>query len=102
MLMGKIVGQVVSTQKDEGLRGYKLLVVQCVDVKMQLTSSYVVAADAIGCGSNEMVIVVQGSSARIAEQTKNKPVDAAIIAIVDTVEVEGKRVYEKFHPAGVN
>ena len=96
MLMGKVVGTVVSTQKDVGLQGYKLLVVQCVDIKMKLTPAYVIAADAIGCGMNEMVIVVQGSSARIAAQTKGKPVDAAIIGIVDSIEVEGKRVYQKF------
>lgn len=97
MLMGKIVGTVVSTQKDSGLTGYKLLVVQCVDIEMKLTPSYVIAVDAIGCGANEMVIVVQGSSARITDRTKNKPVDAAIIAIVDNVDVQGKKVYEKFH-----
>lgn len=96
MLMGRIVGTVVSTQKDSGLTGYKLLVVQCVDVEMKLTPSYVIAVDAIGCGMNEMVIVVQGSSARITDRTKNKPVDAAIIAVVDNVDVQGKRVYEKF------
>ena len=96
MLLGKVVGTVVSTQKDPGLTGYKLLVVQCVDIGMKLTPIYVIAADAIGSGMNEMVIVVQGSSARIAERTQNKPVDAAIIGIVDSVEVEGKRVFEKF------
>ena len=96
MLMGKVVGTVVSTQKDEGLKGLKILVVQCVDIAMKLSSSYVIATDAIGCGEGELVIVVQGSSARIAERTKNKPVDASIIAIVDSVEVDGKRVFEKF------
>lgn len=96
MLLGKVVGTVVSTQKDPGLQGYKLLVVQCVDISMKLSSSYIIAVDAIGCGEDEMVIVVQGSSARITERTQNKPVDAAIIAIVDTVDVEGKRLYEKF------
>jgi len=94
--MGKVVGTVVSTQKDEGLKGLKILVVQCVDIAMKLISSYVIAADAIGCGEGELVIVVQGSSARIAEGTKNKPVDASIIAIVDSVEVDGKRIFEKF------
>lgn len=96
MLMGKVVGTVVSTQKDEGLKGYKLMVVQQVDLEMKLKPAYIVAADAIGCGINELVIVVQGSSARIAERTKNKPVDAAVIAIVDSVEVGKSRVYSKF------
>jgi len=96
MLMGKVVGTVISTQKDEGLKGYKLFVVQSVDINMKLTPTYIIAADAIGCGEDELVLVVQGSSARIAERTKNKPVDAAIIAIIDSVDVEGSRVYEKF------
>lgn len=95
MLMGRVVGTVVSTQKDEGLRGFKMLVVQNVDVSMKLASSYVIATDAVGAGLNELVIVVQGSSARLTDQTKNKPVDAAIVCIVDSVEVGGKTVYQK-------
>src|SRR5688572_20391181 len=95
MLMGRVVGTVVSTQKDEGMRGFKLLVVQNVDVNMKLTNSYTVACDAVGAGPNEMVIVVQGSSARLTDQTKNKPVDAAVVCIVDSVEVDGHQVYTK-------
>lgn len=100
MLMGKVVGTVVSTQKDDGMVGFKLLVVQNVDVEMKLTSSYVIATDAVGAGLNELVIVVQGSSARLTDQTKNKPVDAAIICIVDSVEVGGRMVYTKGLEAG--
>jgi len=100
MLMGKVVGTVVSTQKDQGLEGYKLQIVQIVDFEMKKTSSYVVAVDAIGAGYDEMVLVVQGSSARLTAQTKNKPVDAAIIAIVDSVDIEGQLRYRKFEHAG--
>ena len=100
MLMGKVAGTVVSTQKDTGLEGYKLQIVQIVDFEMNKTPNYVVAADAIGAGYDEMVIVVQGSSARLAERTKGKPVDAAIIAIVDTVEIEGDVRYTKFERVG--
>ncbi len=96
MLMGKVVGTVVSTQKDPGLVGYKLLIVQIVDLKMKLTSSYVIAADAVGAGINDMVIVVQGSSARMCQQTLQKPVDAAISAIVDSLEYQGDIIYRKF------
>ncbi|HPB33106.1 MAG TPA: EutN/CcmL family microcompartment protein [Candidatus Sumerlaeota bacterium] len=96
MILGMVVGNVVSTQKDAGLTGFKLLVVQQVGLDMQLKPSYLIAADAVGSGLNEVVIVVQGSSARIAEGSKNKPVDASVIAIVDTMEVEGRRVYQKF------
>ena len=95
MLMGRVVGNVVSTQKDEGMRGFNLLVVQNVDINMKLTNSYTVACDAVGAGPNELVIVVQGSSARLTEQTKNKPVDAAIVCIVDSVELNGKLAYSK-------
>lgn len=95
MLMGMVVGSIVSTQKDEGLKGYKLLMVQIIDIKNQLTPSYVVAADAIGAGDGEMVIVVQGSSARFTDRTTDKPVDSAIVAIVDTIEIEGNYIYNK-------
>ncbi len=60
MLMGRVVGTVVATQKDEGMVGFKLLVVQNLDLEMKLASSYTVAVDAIGAGLGEVVIVVQG------------------------------------------
>ena len=85
MLMGKVAGTVVSTQKDPGLEGYKVQIVRIVDFEMNETPSYVVAVDAIGAGYGEMVIVVQGSSARLTSRTKDKPVDAAIVAIVDVI-----------------
>jgi microcompartment protein CcmK/EutM len=98
MLMGRVVGTVVSTQKDEGMVGFKLLVVQNVDLEMKPTSSYVIACDSVGAGLDEIVIVVQGSSARLTDNTKNKPVDAAVICIVDSVEVDGRMTYLKNRP----
>jgi microcompartment protein CcmK/EutM len=95
MLMGKVVGTVVSTQKDEGMIGFKLLIVQNLDLEMNLLKSYTVAIDAVGAGPGEVVIVVQGSSARITEVTKGRPVDAAIICIVDSIELEGGAAYSK-------
>ena len=100
MLMGKVVGTVVSTQKDPGLGGFKLQIVQIVEFDMKPTSNYVVVVDAVGAGYDEMVIVVQGSSARLTAQTTNKPVDAAIIAIVDSVAIEGQLRFRKFAQAG--
>jgi microcompartment protein CcmK/EutM len=97
MLMGKVVGTIVSTHKDEGMVGFKLLVVQNLDLAMKLTSSYVIAVDAVGAGMGEVVIVVQGSSARITETTKGKPLDAAIVCIVDSVEIGPTQVYSKSH-----
>lgn len=96
MIMGKVVGVVVSTQKDTGLTGYKLLIVQNVDLDIKAKPAYLVTVDAVGAGIDELVIVVQGSSARLTKQTEGKPVDACIIAIVDSVEIGGKYVYEKF------
>lgn len=96
MIMGKVVGTVVSTQKDQGLMGFKLQIVQNVDLSINLLPSYVIAVDAIGAGMGEVVIVVQGSSARMCQQTLNKPVDAAIIAIVDSLEYQGKVIFRKF------
>lgn len=95
MLMGKVVGTVVATHKDEGMVGFKLLVVQNLDLEMKLTGSYTVAVDAVGAGMDEVVIVVQGSSARLTDPTRNKPVDAAIICIVDSVDVAGRMIYQK-------
>ncbi len=95
MILGKVVGTVVSTQKDEGLKGYKLLIVQSVDMEVKLMASYIIAADAIGAGVDEIVFVVTGSSARLTAKTKNKPVDAAVVGIVDSLEVGGKIVFRK-------
>lgn len=95
MLMGKVVGTVVATQKDEGMVGFKLLIVQNLDLEMKRTGSYTVAVDAIGAGLDDVVIVVQGSSARLTEVTKNRPVDAAIICIVDSVDLGGRLIYQK-------
>ncbi len=96
MILGRVVGTVVSTQKDEGLQGYKLLLVQALDMDMKPKSSYMVAVDAVGAGDGDVVITVAGSSARLTQQTDGKPVDQAIIAIVDTVDIEANRVYSKF------
>lgn len=95
MNLGRVVGTVVSTSKDENLEGMKLLVVQHVDVEMKDTKAFTVAADGIGAGIGEFVLVVTGSSARMGTLTKNRPIDASILAIVDSVEIEGRSVYRK-------
>lgn len=95
MLMGTVAGTVVSTQKDRDMEGFKLLIVRIVDLAAEPTQSYVLAADTIGAGVGEMVLVVQGSSARFTERTEGKPIDSAIVAIVDTIEVSGRRIYDK-------
>ena len=96
MLLGKVVGTVVSTQKDEGLSGFKLLIVQTLDLELAVKPAYVITADAVGAGMGEVVLVVQGSSARMCQHTLQKPVDAAVCAIVDSLEYEGDIIYQKF------
>ena len=95
MILAKVLGTVVSTRKDRGLAGLKLLLAREVDAKFQPAGNQVVAVDAVGAGEGELVLIAAGSSARLTEATKDRPVDHVICGIVDTVEVEGKDVYVK-------
>jgi microcompartment protein CcmK/EutM len=87
MIIGRIVGTVVATRKDPRLEGKKLLLVRPMTLEGEDESSYVVAIDTVGAGFRERVLVVSGSSARLAARLKDRPVDAAIVGIIDTVEV---------------
>jgi len=95
MLMGKVVGTVVSTRKEDELRGLRFMIVRELDHEMNETGKMVVATDAVGSGVGEVVLYASGSSARQTLATKDRPVDATIMAIVDEVEVHGKRNYVK-------
>ena len=95
MTLGKVTGTVVATRKDEKLVGGKLLIVQDVDLDGKILEKYSVAVDAVGAGVGELVLTASGSSARITDVTKDKPVDSVIMAIVDTLEVHGKILYQK-------
>ncbi len=95
MQLGKIVGTVVSTQKDEKLEGLKFLIVKHVDVDIKPTGSIVIAVDSVGAGVGEVVLTAAGSSARQTHITKDKPVDTVIMAIVDVLEVDGQNKYVK-------
>ena len=95
MLMGQVVGTVVSTRKEPELAGLKLLLVKGIDLEGKLIGPLVVAVDAVGAGVGEVVLYASGSSARQTAQTKDRPVDATIMAIVDEVDVNGQRVYLK-------
>lgn len=86
MIIGRILGTVVSTQKDERLNGKKLLIVKPINLDGTDQSGYVVAVDTVGAGFHERVIVVGGSSARMAEGNKDCPVDSAIIGVIDSFE----------------
>ena len=95
MILAKVLGTVVSTRKDRGLSGLKLLLAREVDAKFQPAGNQVVAVDAVGAGAGELVLIAAGSSARLTEATKDRPVDHVICGIVDTVEVDGRDVYVK-------
>lgn len=95
MLLGTVVGTVVSTRKEPTLSGSKLLLVRGLDLEGKPTATLVVAVDAVGAGPGEVVLYASGSSARQTEMTKDRPVDATIMAIVDQLEVNGKLTYVK-------
>ena len=95
MLMGRVVGTVVSTRKDAELEGLKFLIVKACDFDGKPTGSSVVAVDAVGAGIGEVVLYAAGSSARQTQVTQNRPVDATIMAIVDEITVGGERRYVK-------
>ena len=87
MLLAKVVGTVVATRKDPRLVSNKLMVVRGVDPRGKAEGDYLVAVDTVDAGVGETVLVVSGSSARMASGMKDTPVDAAIVGIIDAVEV---------------
>ena len=89
MKMGRVVGAVVASRKDEKLQGLKLLVVRNLDLELGNERGYVVAADAVGAGAGEVVLYATGSSARQTTRTDGRPVDAVIMAVVDEYDVGG-------------
>ena len=95
MILAQVMGTVVSTRKDPALMTLKLLLVREVDAQFQPAGGFVVAADAVGAGEGELVVVAQGSSARLTEVSRDKPVDAVICGIVDSVERDGRDVFLK-------
>jgi len=99
MFMARITGSVVATQKVESMVGQKLLVVEPVRVDevdqqgLKSTGRTFVVVDTVGAGEGELVLCVQGSSARFTEQTKTLPIDAAVIGIVDQVHVGSNSIF---------
>jgi len=96
MLIGRVVGSVVATQKDEKLGSLKLLVVRVHDQDNRPTEQYVVAVDSVQAGRGDMVLFATGSSARQTQQTEGRPCDAVIMAVVDSWDLGGANVYEKW------
>jgi microcompartment protein CcmK/EutM len=101
MLIAKVTGSLVSTEKVGSMVGHKLLLVEPYRLDAQQRGSLVttgrsmVAVDTVGAGEGELVLITQGSSARLTPDTKNLPVDTVIIGIIDTVHVDHQCVYDK-------
>lgn len=96
MILARVIGTVVATRKDDKMSGFKLQIVQPVALTdMSPDGKPLVAVDAVGAGEGEIVMVCSGSSARQTTRTKDTPTDAVIMAIVDSLDVTGKRVYTK-------
>jgi microcompartment protein CcmK/EutM len=94
LFLGKVIGTVWSTKKDENLVGSKLLIIRQLDLDLKEKQSFVVAVDSVGAGEGEIVLVATGSSARQTNITRNKPVDAVVMAIVDKFDISLKKKLE--------
>jgi microcompartment protein CcmK/EutM len=88
MNLGRVVGTVIATKKNEKLVGSKLLIVKSMDLEGNVVDPFIVAVDTVGAGVGEVVLVVTGSSARATVDTQGKSVDAVVMAIVDYIEVD--------------
>lgn len=95
MRIARVVGSAVSTIKSEALRGCKLLVVREASTSDELVGEPFVAVDAVGAGEGELVLISQGSAGRYTDQTTDTPVDAVIMAILDSLEVDGETTFRK-------
>lgn len=96
MQIGRVKGRVVATKKAENMVGWKLLLVQPIDLDtFQEKGSILVAADMAGAGNGEVVMLTSGSPARQTPLTDGKPTDLIISAVIDSIEVSGQRIFEK-------
>ena len=101
MFVAKVTGAVVSTQKVESIVGYKLLVVEPYRLdnktrkKLDTTGRTFIAVDTLGAGEGDFVLITQGSSARLTDETRDLPIDTVVVGIVDNVHVDSRSVYER-------
>jgi microcompartment protein CcmK/EutM len=95
VLLGRVAGTLVASEKEPTMEGLKFLVIKQVDVEGDDSGGYVIAADAVGAGVGEIVMFATGSSARQTEATRDRPCDAVVMAIVDTWEVGGEVKFTK-------
>ncbi len=95
MILGKVIGTLVASRKEPTLDGLALLVVRACDVDGTPNGSIAIAVDAVGAGLGEVVLYCSGSSARQTQVTKDRPVDAVIMAIVDQIAIDGESRFIK-------
>ena len=101
MFVALVTGSVVATQKTESMTGHKLLVVEPYRLdeksrsRLVATGRTFIAVDTLGAGEGQLVLVTQGSSARLTPETKTLPIDAVVIGLVDTVRIEGREVFNR-------
>ena len=95
MRIAYVIGTTIATMKDEKLRGRKLLLVQDADLQGKTHGEPFVAVDTVDSGPGDLVVITQGSSARQTEFTLNLPVDAVIVAVIESLQVGGKDTYRK-------
>jgi carbon dioxide concentrating mechanism protein CcmL len=95
MQIAKVRGTVVSTHKTRSLTGVKLLLIQYVDANGELQPKYEVAGDTVGAGLNEWVLITRGGAARVEDSNRERPLDAMVVGIIDTVTVENRMLYSK-------
>jgi len=100
MQLGRVVGTVVATRKADRLNGFKLQVVELVDLEATVKGGFQIAVDAVGAGPGDVVLTASGSSARLTNLTKDCPVDTVIMAIVDSIETGGEIRWDKARAAG--
>jgi ethanolamine utilization protein EutN len=101
MFVAMVTGSVVATQKTGSMTGHKLLVVEPYRLdeksrgRLVATGRTFIAVDTLGAGEGQLVLVTQGSSARLTPETKTLPIDAVVIGLVDTVRIEGREVFNR-------
>ena len=95
MIIGRVIGRTVATRKDEKLEGAKLLLVEEVDPRGSASGDLAVVVDHLGAGTGDVVLVSQGSAARFTGPTKDRPVDALVVGIVDTIRLDGRGTFTK-------
>ena len=101
MQIARVIGSVVSTSKSDRLTGLKLLLVRNIDLDtFQEKGSPIVAIDTVGAGEGEVVMLCAGSSSRMTEMTKDKPADCTITAIIDSIDMDGRRIFDKHTEGG--